>query len=110
MLVSIYRLYLCPHRAAIPVGEEVQRVNVKSKQANKQNSQIWVQTQVQIFKSYKFIDTFLNLSELVSSFTSRNNTTYHTSLLLGSNKIGMVLPVFQSQVEIKIQNSQILYR
>ena len=82
----------------------------KNKQTNKKNSQIWVQTQVQIFKSYKFIDTLLNLSELVSSFTSRNNTTYHTSLLLGSNKIGMVLPVFQSQVEIKIQNSQILYR
>lgn len=94
MLVSIYRQYPCPHRAAIPVGEEVQRVKVKSKQANKQNSQIWIQTQAQIFKSYKFVDTLLHLSELISSFTSGNNTTYHTSLLLGSNKIGMVLSVF----------------
>lgn len=66
----------------------------ESEQANKQNSQIWIQTQAQIFKSYKFIDTLLNLSELISSFTSGNNTTYHTSLLLGSNKIGMVLSVF----------------
>ena len=94
MLLNVYRLYPCPHRAAIPVGEEVQRVKVKSEQANKRNSQTWVQTQAQIFKSYKFLDTLLNLSELVSLFTSRNDTTYHTSLLLGSNKIGVVLPVF----------------
>ena len=64
------------------------------KWTSKWNSQIWVQTQSQIFKSYKFLDTLLNLSELVSLFTSRNDTTYHTCLLLGSNKIGVVLPVF----------------
>lgn len=37
MLVSIYRQYPCPHGAAIPVGEEVQRVKVK---ANKQTNKI----------------------------------------------------------------------
>ena len=34
MLLNVYRLYPCPHRAAIPLGEEVQRVKVKSEQAN----------------------------------------------------------------------------
>lgn len=88
MLITVYGLDLCPHKAALPLGarstdsEGQKQTNQQTKQSNtcpSTGSDAW---ELEILRQIT-----LPFWTSISPFTSENNITYHTSLLRGSNKL-----------------------